>query len=52
MLTMQRDLKNYDNFNNNCIDRPDPVSCEDDAPTSSGVAHSRGVSGLPDSGLR
>jgi hypothetical protein len=35
-----------------CIVRPDPVGCEDDAPTSFGVAHFRGVSDPPDSGLR
>jgi hypothetical protein len=52
MLAMQRDLKDVDSFRENCIFRPEPVSCEADAPTSFGMAHSRGVFGLPDTGLR
>jgi hypothetical protein len=49
MLITQRDLLNV---NADCIARPAPVGCEDDAPTSFGVAHSRGISDPPDSGLR
>ena len=30
----------------------EPVGCEDDTPTSFVVAHSRGVFGPPDTGLR
>ena len=48
---MQRDLQNAEDFSNNCIVRPEPVGCEDDAPTSFGVAHSRGIFGPPDTGL-
>jgi len=49
---MQRDLKDVDGIGSNCIVRPEPVSCEDDALTSFVIAHSRSVFGLPDSGLR
>ena len=52
MLTMQRDLQNADSVSDDCIVRPEPVGCGADAPTSFGVANSRGVSDLPDSGLR
>jgi len=51
MLTMQRDLQDVDSISNNCIVRPEAVGCEDDVPTSFGVAHSRGVFGPPDAGL-
>jgi hypothetical protein len=51
MLTMRRDLQNADGICNYCIVRPEPVGCEYDAPTSFGVAHSRGVFGPPDAGL-
>ena len=49
MLITQRDLLNV---NADCIVRPAPVGCEDDAPTSFGMAHSRGIFDPPDSGLR
>ncbi len=49
MLIMQRDLLNVNAYS---IVRPDPVGCKDDAPTSFGMAHSRGIFGPPDSGLR
>ncbi len=52
MLTMQRDLQNADIFSDKYIVRPEPVGCEDDAPTSFVVAHSRGASDPPDTGLR
>ncbi len=52
MLTMQRDLQNADVFSDNYIVRPEPVGCEDDAPTSFALAHSRGIFGPPDTGLR
>ena len=48
MLIMQRDLLNV---NAACIVRPEAIGCEDDAPTSFVVAHSRGVFGPPDTGL-
>ncbi|NQT00840.1 MAG: hypothetical protein HQ580_02335 [Planctomycetes bacterium] len=49
---MQRYLQNADIFSDNYVVRPEPVGCEDDAPTSFVVAHSRGIFGPPDSGLR
>ena len=51
MLTMRKDLQNADGISDDCIVRPEPVGCEDDAPTSFGVAHSRGIFGPPDTGL-
>ena len=48
MLIMQ---KSGLNVNTNCIVRPEAVGCENDAPTSFGMAHSRDVFGPPDAGL-
>ena len=48
MLIMQRDLLNV---NADCIVRPEAVGCEDDAPTSFVVAHSRGIYDPSESGL-